>query len=226
VAVDLAPPDVVTPRQNQAGLLILKGDFERAIQAYEEMRPSITSGIMASNLGTAYFFSGRDDAYDKAEIYYRLAIELDPEFPAVQGNLGDLLIKTGRREEGLTRYRRALEIIDRQIGDRVDYTDPNFEKWRPLAVQKAFYTAKAEDCTSAVKQAEDLRDSLPPRKRDLHDLAYVFALCNEPDTAIETLAQAIELGASRRLIAQEDEFRALRDLPEFQHLVAGSESDN
>jgi hypothetical protein len=66
-----------------------------------------------------------------------------------------------------------------------------------------------------------LEETLPDTGPSAHTLAYIYALCGESDAAVEALTKAIALGESTELIRQEDEFRSLRDRPDFQALVGG-----
>jgi serine/threonine protein kinase/tetratricopeptide (TPR) repeat protein len=218
-AIELAPPDVDWPQQNRAALFLLEGAFEESIAAYEQMWQTSRDADMASNLATAYYFSERQNRLEKAEEYYRTAAELDPDSAEIQGNLGDVLLKIGHRDQARAHYRQALTIVEKEIGAIDDFQISNFEQWRPLAVKRAIYTAKSEDCDNALELTAELRADLPETAQNLHDLAYVYALCNDFELAIEALGKAIADGFSPQLIAQEDEFRALHELPEFQQLV-------
>ena len=218
-AIELAPPDVGWPKHNRAALLLLEGEFEESIAAYEQMWQTTHDADMASNLATAYYFSERPNRLEKAEEYYRIAAELDPESAEIQGNLGDVLLKTEQRDQARARYRQALTIVEKEIGAIDDFQVSNFEQWRPLAVKRAIYTAKSEDCDNALELAAELRDDLPETAQNFHDLAYVYALCHDIELAIDTLGKAIADGFSPQFIAQEDEFQSLHELPEFQQLV-------
>ncbi|PYS66880.1 MAG: hypothetical protein DMF69_24755 [Acidobacteria bacterium] len=64
-----------------------------------------------------------DYDYAGAERQYRRAIELNPNYGLVRQNLGVMLNRIGRHEEGMTEIRRALEleplsmVINRLYGD-------------------------------------------------------------------------------------------------------------
>jgi Tfp pilus assembly protein PilF len=218
-AKSLAPPGVISPQENLAALAILQGDFEGAIAAYELIPRPIRDADLASNIGTAYYFSDRPDKLERAEEYYRRAAELNPMRAEIHGNLADLLLKLGRREEALEHYREALALVEQQLSGSSGQVATAFAEWRPLLIQQALYAAKAEECGTAVPLALELRQKIPETARDLHDLALVFALCGEQQQALEALDKAVELGFAAELIAIEDEFESLRGLPEWEELV-------
>jgi TolB-like protein/Flp pilus assembly protein TadD len=214
-ADELAGSRSSLPAQNLASLATLQGDFQRAIEGYERLSGPIRDAALASNIGTAYYFSDRPDRLVKAEELYRLAVRLDGNVAEAQGNLADVLLELGRHEDALAHYQQALEIVDQKLRATGEPTAATFADWRPLQVQRAIYAAKAEHCELAAPLASELRRTLPETARDLHDLAYVFALCRQDNAAITALQRAVALGFSTALIAREDEFARLRDRPGF-----------
>ncbi|MGB5814779.1 MAG: protein kinase, partial [Thermoanaerobaculia bacterium] len=219
-ARSLAPPGVITPHENLAAMAILQGDFEGAIAAYDLIPRPILDADLASNIGTAYYFSSRPDKLEKAEEYYRLAVGLNPMRAEIHGNLADLLLRLGHREEALEHYHEALAIVEHQLSEGSEQAVTAFVEGRPLLILRATYAAKAEECETAVPLAFELRRKIPETASDLHDLALAFALCGELEGALEALGKAIELGFAAELIAIEDEFESLRGLPEFEELVS------
>jgi hypothetical protein len=85
----------------------------------------------------------------------------------------------------------------------------------------AFTSAKAGSCDRALVLTRQLEELLPDTGPNAHQQAYVYALCGEGDAAVQALARALAHGESVELIRQEDEFRSLRQRPDFQALVAG-----
>jgi TolB-like protein/Tfp pilus assembly protein PilF/predicted Ser/Thr protein kinase len=220
-AIRLAPGGVIRPQENLAALAILQGDFEGAIAAYDQIPRPIIDADLASNIGTAYYFSDRLDKLERAEEYYRLAAELNPMRAEIHGNLADLLLKIGRREEALEHYRQAQALVEQQLSGSSDQVATAFAEWRPLLILQAIYAAKAEECDTAVPLAFDLRQKIPETALDLHDLALPFALCGEQEAALEALDKAVELGFAAELIAIEDEFESLHGLPGWEELIGG-----
>jgi Flp pilus assembly protein TadD/TolB-like protein len=212
-SAEVAPPDVVMPREKLATYHLQVGEIDTAIDIYESLPKPIRSPRLASNLATAYFFSDRPEKWQRAEENYLLAVRLSPQDPMYQTNLGDLYQRLERTEEALERYRLACELLEGWVAEDPD----NPESLSNLA----FYSAKSHDCSRAMTLVPQLEEMLPETGPNAHMLAYINALCGEEDAAIGALTRAIALGESTALIRQEDEFRSLRDRPDFQALLGG-----
>jgi serine/threonine protein kinase/tetratricopeptide (TPR) repeat protein len=207
----LAPPEITRPKQQLATYHLHMGRFDEAIDAYERIPKTNRGPDLASNLGTAYYFSDRPNKWERAEKSYLMAIKLSPRDAMYQANLGDLYAKIGRDEEARDRYRRAQLLTEEKVDD-----DPNNTE---MVLQLTLYSAKADRCDTALPLAEELDGTAPDTGPIAHQLAYVYAICGDDDAAIGAIRRAIELGDSAELIRHEDEFRGLREHPEFIALV-------
>jgi serine/threonine protein kinase/Flp pilus assembly protein TadD len=206
-AEELAPPAVTQPRIERATLHLYRGALEEAIAAFEALPQPIGDPRVASNLGTAYYFSERDDRFERAIGYFRRAVQLAPNRPVYHRNLADVLLETGRADEARDEYRRAFELT----GQELAANPTNVE----LQLQRTEYAAKAGDCATAVALANGQRSSVPATGQNLHFIASAYALCGERDLALVAIREAVDLGFSGELIRGEAEFATLRELPEF-----------
>ncbi|MGB5658914.1 MAG: bacterial transcriptional activator domain-containing protein, partial [Thermoanaerobaculia bacterium] len=168
----------------------------------------IPYALLATNIATAYFFKGD---MDQAVENFALAVELDPKDAELRRNHGDVLLRMGDRQAAAAEYREAVALMDEELsvnpgdGERL--------------LHRAMYSAKAGDCESAVSEATELKATLPKTAFGAHELAYIYALCGTREMALEAVREAIDLGISPELMAQEDEFATLQDDPEFQALT-------
>lgn len=209
-SVELAPPSVTKPQENLATLEILRNRSNEAIAIFERWDPVVTSASLASNIGTAYYFSDRPDRLQKAEKYYRLAVGLRPRDDQVRRNYGDVLRVLGREEEAEAQYRVALEVVN----ERIEANPESHE----LRLRGAFYSAKVGECGPALERIADLRPELPETASNAQRAAYVYALCGARESALERLRAAVNLGIPPTLLASEDEFSSLRGDPAFERL--------
>ncbi len=147
-----------------------------------------------------------------------MALQLNPRDDQVRRNLADVLLVQGERQEALEHYRMARELVETQLA-------ANPESYE-LQLRRAFYTAKAEDCDDARQLIDALQPVLPDTAQNAHHSAYVYALCDDSERALEALRRAIRLGASPDLIRGEDEFARLRGEAEFRRLVGESPVPN
>jgi tetratricopeptide (TPR) repeat protein len=209
----VAPEGVTLPRDNLIGVDVSLGNFDEAIEAAEGLSRPIESANLASNIGTAYYFSDRPDRMARAEEYYRMAVRIAPRNDRVRRNLADVLAHVGRDEEARAEYAAALGVVEERLA--ADPEDPD------LQLRRAFFAARSGDCVAALAWAESLRSELATVADAVHQLAYVDALCGRRDAALEGVRRALELGVSPEIIASEDEFASLRGDPEFRELVGG-----
>ncbi len=210
-AAAVAPPEVTKPSENLAAVEISRGNFDAAIDAYAHITAPIRSAILASNIGTAYYFSDRPDKWEKAEEYYRLAVQLNPGSDEIRRNLGDLYAHRGRQDDARPQYREALAIVERRLAE-----DPGDGE---LRLRKAFYAARAGQCDGALELADTLRDELPGTAESAHTLAYVYALCGRHAAALVQVRAAVDAGVPGALLREEDELASLRGDPAFRAAV-------
>jgi tetratricopeptide (TPR) repeat protein len=210
-ATELAPRETSLPFENLATVDLAEGRIDDAIDAYEGIPRPIRNGRLASNIGTAYFFSDRADKWAKVEEYYVLAVRLAPRDAINRANLGDLYGQLGRVDEAVENYRMARDLT----GDEVTRQPQDIE----LLSRLSLYSAKAGDCTEALDHTPALELGDQDTARLAHRRAYIYALCDRPEEAIVALRKAISLGESAEIIGQEPEFETLTELPEFQALT-------
>ncbi|MDX1643045.1 MAG: protein kinase [Thermoanaerobaculia bacterium] len=210
-AIDLAPEDVHVPHRNLGGNEISLGNWEQAIEVLERIPRAHLSYSMASNLGTAYYFSARPDRLEKASEYYALAARLNPRSDQIRRNLADVYMELGELDRARAQYLEALRLVDEKLA-----ADP--EDWN-LRLLRSFYAARASDCDEALDGLERLSSDLPQSGLTAHRRAYVYALCGEREEALEAIAEAIEMGVQPELLRAEPEFAALHDDPRFERLV-------
>jgi TolB-like protein/Flp pilus assembly protein TadD len=211
-AVDLAPSSVSKPQENLATLEIARNRPNEAIAIFERWDPVVTSASLASNIGTAYYFSDRPDRLQKAEKYYRLAVGLRPQDDQIRRNYGDVLRVMGREEEAEAQYRVALGVVN----ERIEANPESHE----MRLRGAFYAAKVGECGTALERIEALRSDLPETASNAQRAAYVYALCDAREPALERLQAAVDLGVPPKLLAGEDEFAGLRQDPAFQAITS------
>jgi eukaryotic-like serine/threonine-protein kinase len=210
-AAEIAPESVTWPWENLVALQMRGGNFESAVAAYERFGGAIHDARLASNIGTAYFFT---DRLAEAESFYRQAVRLAPRDYGQHGNLGDVLARLGRDEDARAEYASAHRLVEAALESIPGDND--------LRLFGALYGAKAGECAAAGEAAAALESELPRTADNLHYLAYVYGLCGQRDAALRALTAAIELGVAPELVRQEDEFRSLRDDPEFERLLGAT----
>jgi Flp pilus assembly protein TadD/TolB-like protein len=193
-----------------AALALLEGRYDRALEAYERLPAPVTDGALASNIGTAYFFTGK---LPMAESYYRLAVRLEPQNHVWRENLGDLLLRQGRQDEAHESYREAVRLVGEQL--RLDPRNGG------LLAQRCLYLSKSGDCAAARAALADAARDLPTDDAEVaHTVARSQALCGGRAQALDAVRRAVALGVAGEMLRSEDEFRSLKGDSAFVRLTA------
>ena len=166
---------------------------------------------IASNLGTAYWFSDRPNKWEKIQKYYQMAVRMSPRDERIRRNLADLYLELGETENARAQYLEAMRLVEEKLEG-----DP--ENWS-LGLQQALYAARAADCDTALGVIENLLSQLPETGPNAQQTAYIYALCGLRSEALRALTQAVERGVARQILRQEPEFESLRKDPDFRALT-------
>lgn len=96
-------------------LLILKGDYEKALEYnLEAYDYDNSNNVIVDNLAESYYYLGD---YDKAYELYEKLIEKSPTFREPYYYYGLVLAKIGRSEDALKMLERALEMKESFLSD-------------------------------------------------------------------------------------------------------------
>ena len=156
-------------------------------------------------MGALYHQRGE---YARAVEAYRRAIEQRPNAAPTHRNLGDSLLRLGRRDEALAAYRRAATWPRRPCGEPGRRAEPG-----SLAV----YLQKAGD--RARPPAARRGPATGARRPQVLVPGGAGACPGRPQRGAAALGRALELGYSRADAAKADEFQALRKDARFPALV-------
>jgi serine/threonine-protein kinase len=206
----LLAPAMLAPRQNLAILEIVEGNYAAAIERFQALPNPGSDASTQTNLGTAYFYTGR---LEEAERAFRTAVRLEPKQPLYRRNLADVLLQLKRLEEARAEYLRAAALAEEQLA-----VNPS----ESLQLRHAFYLSRAGECTRAVAAANAVAARIELTANSAHSLAQTLAGCGQKREALGYLGRALELGYSAKRVRDQDEFAALRGDPEFDRLLAGA----
>ncbi len=187
---------------------LMEGRFAEAAAAFRRLPRQVTSAALASNMATAFYFSGRlDEALGAA----RLAVALEPKNSTLRANLGDCLRRLKRADEAHAEYAGAVALDMADL--RVAPHDP-----RALALA-VLHLAQSGACERAWSTYRTHRTLMPDRDVEVQRcLAKAFALCGRRDEAVAALRCMAAQGATTDLLRAEDEFASLRSDSGFRAL--------
>jgi len=188
----------------QLGMACFKiNDFEQALQLLEKVPEKDLTYDMLNNMGTA---CSRAEAYDKAEHYFKLAIEKKPDYTKAIRNLAVLYQKMDKPEKAIANYEKYLDL---RPGD----TDTQYNF--------AIYLTQLGRWKEAATRLEALTKDITDVSALYFLLAQVQTHNGEPEKAIAALKRGIQLMDPNSALAwmNKQEFEALRKSDEFQQMV-------
>jgi serine/threonine protein kinase/Flp pilus assembly protein TadD len=217
------------------------GDAARSLTRVTELQPDNSRGFQM--LGAVYDKMGNDD---RALVYYRRAIDLNPDARAYS-NLGTLYYRQGKLAEAAQAYSEAARLEPspakhRNLGDvyarlgqaaraREQYLSAVALSQSILGVNPkdahalgllAVLEAKLGRSDVAARHAEEAVGLAPLDAEVLYRKAVVAALAGRTGPALAALRQALDHGYSAADAARDDDFGFLRDSPAFRQLLGRS----
>ncbi len=194
---------------NLGAALEMEGDFQGAAQAYERSLALEPTRSGYSNLGTDYYFLGRQA--DAVRAYTR-ATELAPEDHRVWGNLADALWQTeGGQAQAQKDYLHAAELAQR--GLEVEPQDA--VSW----MQLAYYRARAGDAGHIERYTERALAQGSDDPNVQYYAALIALQRSDVTGALEALTRAISLGYPVQLVGAAPDFVSLRSDARFRKLL-------
>ena len=203
-------PDNVIGYQGLGSVYHRQNRLAEALEFYERAMAITPAGQVLSNMGTMYHQQGD---YPKAVDAYRRAIAVRPNSAMTHRNLGDSLMRIGRRGDAVASYQRAVALAEQ--ARQVNPADP-----QNLA-SLALFLAKAGDGATARRHVAEAARLSPDDVFVWNRAAQVYAVLGSRDEALAALARAIELKYPKAEAASVDEFEPLRSHPRYKQLTEG-----
>jgi tetratricopeptide (TPR) repeat protein len=183
------------------------GRLDDALANYARSNDIAPTAFAYSNIGMIRY--GQRD-YRAAVEAYRRSVELEPNVPESNRNLGDSLMSAGNAAAARASYQRAIELADREL--KVNPRDAKLEGLRGVCFAKLRRFPEARAAASSAA-------ALAPADAEVQYLAAVaFALGRDFERAIALLRRAVELGFSWPLLEEDDDLAGLRATKAFQEL--------
>lgn len=190
--------------------------IDRTEEAVANWRKAIAISPSAqpySNIGAVLHEKGD---YAGAIDAYRKAIDLRPNSHITHRNLGDALLRLGRKMEARDAHRRAVALAEADLGvnprDAVNLA------------QLSVYLAKLGDDRGAMIRLQQAQQLAPNDVEVQVRAGVVHALGGRPDTALFELRRAVQSGFSVTAIKAEEDLVSLSQLPAFKALVTAAPS--
>ena len=149
---------------------------------------------------------------DEALVHYSRASMLAPDNPIVRANHGEALLELGRDdeahradEEGIEAARKHLEL------------NPGDARALSMGAAALVSTGQKEEGFAWAERAVALA---PHETMLMYNVACLYSLAGEPDSAFEYLGRAAEAGhAHRAWLEADSDLDPIRDDPRFQTIL-------
>lgn len=184
------------------------GKVEDALASYEASLKLAPTAAAYSNIG-GKFFDEKD--FQRAETYYRRAVEIDPKLPVYHRNLGDVLLELGRKAEARGTYAAGVALADSVLA-----VNPNDAS--TLALQ-ALCLAKLNEGESALARIGEALRLTPSSPNVLYKRTAILALLGRQSEALHALEEALAAGLPASFAASDPDLRSISNSEEFKRLV-------
>ena len=201
-------PDIATGYQNMGVLYCQLGEWDPCVVAFQKALEFDKNPIFYSNLGTAYFYLKR---YDEAAQMALQAIRLDPNSDTPVGNLADAYRWSGKRQDAIAAYDKALALGYQQMA-----VNP---KDAATMGRMAQYFYRKGDMTHAVDFIRRARSIDPKDPKLVYVNAQIDVAAHRTAAAWQELEEALRGGYSVRETSNDPELNDLQSQPQFAALL-------
>ena len=194
--------------------------YREAAETYKE--GAVDTAIIQNKIGIAYHQMMQVDI---AKRYYERAIKLDPKYAEAVNNLGTVYYSRKNYGRSIRLYRRALRLSPNSASVYSNLGTAFFARKDYKRASKAYQKALSLDpevfehrsSWGILLQERNVEE----RAKFHYYLAKTYAQAGMTDRALLYIRKALEEGFHERKKLMEDkEFVSLRNLPEFQELLA------
>jgi eukaryotic-like serine/threonine-protein kinase len=184
------------------------GQYDKAIDPLQRsiaLRPNYAGYV---NLGVSYFGLNK---YSEAAEAYQAAAKLDPQQYVIWGNLGDALFYSGKKDQSVAPYHKAIELASAEL--KVNPHDPDV-----LSSLASYYSMLGDRKNALLYLGQALQYGHND-KDVLLDAASVYNHLGESSLAVEFLAKLVQAGYTADKIRSLHDFDNLAGMPAYQQLI-------
>jgi tetratricopeptide (TPR) repeat protein len=213
------PPSDLTP-EKRGDIYMARKMHREAVEAYSHGPQN--SAVLLNKIGIAYH---QMMDFDQAKKYYDRAIKLNSKYAEAVNNLGTIYYAKKSYRRATSQYKKALKLspdsasIYSNLGTayfaRKNYKDASEAYQQALKLDPEVFEHRS---TYGVLLQER---NVEERAKFHYYLARTYAQAGMNERALLYIRKSLEEGfKERKKYLEEPEFAALRELPEFQQLMA------
>jgi tetratricopeptide (TPR) repeat protein len=215
-----APPAAPLDPEHRADILMARKMYREAVDVYKE--GPLDSAIIWNKIGIAYHQMVQLDA---ARRNYERAIKLNPEYSEAINNLGTVYYAHKNYKKAISYYKRALKLSPNSASVYSNLGTAYFARKKYKEAAQAYQTALSLDQDVFEHHGSYgvlLEERSVEERAKFHFyLAQTYAKAGMHDRALQYIRKALEEGfKERKKLMENPEFEGLRELPEFQELMA------
>ena len=217
------PPPVVVTLETRGDILMARKEYREAIETYAQ--GGLKNPILRNKMGIAYH---QLMDLDRARKCYEQALKLKPDYFEAINNLGTVYYAKKNYRRAIYWYNRALKVDANSARAASVYMNRGTAWFSRKQYQKAM-----EDYQAAVHMDPGIFEhhgtfgqileerSVEERAKYHFFLAKLYAKQGRNELAIQNLRKALEEGyKAKNKLDEEPDFAGLKDLPDFQRLLA------
>jgi tetratricopeptide (TPR) repeat protein len=197
--------------------------YREAIEAFREGSPK--DPVLLNKIGIAYHQMSQ---LPNARKSYEQALRIKPDYMEAQNNLGTIFYADKSYRRAISAYRKAIRLAPENARSASIYSNLGtayFARKKYDEASEAYQTALKLDPNvfeSHSNYGVMLQErNVEERARFHYQMAKLYAKSNRTELALQYLRKALEEGFKDKKKLEEDpEFAAMRDMPEFQELLA------
>jgi tetratricopeptide (TPR) repeat protein len=212
----------ITP-ELRGDIFMAKKQYREAVDAFHQGSPK--DPVLWNKAGIAYHQMAQ---LDSALKNYQQAVRLKRDYVEAINNIGTIYYARKNHRRAIAYYRRAIKLAPQEARSGSIYCNLGtalFARKQYTEAIAAFQTALSLDADVFEHRGgygAMLEDrNVEERARYHYYVAKLYAKNGRNELALQYLRKALEEGLKERKQLEKDpEFAALRDLPEFQDLLA------
>jgi tetratricopeptide (TPR) repeat protein len=206
--------------ETRGDILMARKMYREAIDVFREDKSK--NPVISNKIGIAYH---QMQQLDSARKYYEQAIRFKPDYAEAINNLGTVYYAKKSFGRSISYYRKALKYAPKSASIYSNLGTAYFARKKYKEAMETYQIALKLDPNVFENHGSygvllEERNVEERAKFHFH-MAKLYAQTGRNDLALQYLRKALEEGyKDKKKIAEDPDFQAMRDLPEFKELLA------
>jgi tetratricopeptide (TPR) repeat protein len=214
-----APKPPLSP-EARGDIFMARKMYREAIDVFREDKSR--NPVVFNKIGIAYH---QMQQLDNARKFYEQAVRLKPDYAEAINNLGTVYYARKSFGRAIRYYRKALKYSPNSASIYSNLGTAYFARKKYKEAMEAYQTALKLDPNVFENRGSYgvlLEERNVEERANFHfHMAKLYAQAGRNELALQYLRRALEEGfKEKKKIAEDPDFQAMRDLPEFKELMA------